>query len=215
MSERSIRVLLVDDHKMVLDSLSMLVSSIDNIQVAGKFTEARKALQFIFQNHVDLVVTDSRMPDMNGHELSRQILAYNPALKIIMVSMIESPDEIKAAMELGISAYLSKSVSADELIVAINRVLDGKKYLSNEIIVSLTSGGPADKMEVSKVAGLTVREREILKLIAKEFSTNEIAEKLFISVPTVETHRKNLFQKTGSKSAIGLVLFAIKHKLLD
>jgi DNA-binding NarL/FixJ family response regulator len=212
MIENFIRVLLVDDHKMVLESLSMLLSTLDDIVIVGKFTDGNQVLPFLKSNQVDLLITDSRMPEMSGLDLAKQVLAYKPDLKVIMISMIENPEEIRIAMEAGISAYLSKSVSTDELITAIKAVLDGKRYLSNEIIVSLNSGNRSDAVRLS---GITVRELEVLKLVAQELSSNEIAEKLFISVPTVETHRKNLFQKTGSKTAIGLVLFAVKNRLLD
>lgn len=212
MVENFIRVLLVDDHKMVLESLSMLLSTLDDIVIVGKFTDGNQVLPFLKTNQVDLLITDSRMPEMSGLDLTKQVLAYKSDMKVIMISMIENPEEIRVAMEAGISAYLSKSVSTDELITAIKAVLEGKRYLSNEIIVSLNSGNKSDAVRLS---GITVRELEVLKLVAQELSSNEIAEKLFISVPTVETHRKNLFQKTGSKTAIGLVLFAVKNRLLD
>lgn len=215
MSEKIIRVLLVDDHQMILDSLSMLLSSRPHISIAGKFTDGRKVLPFLKSNEVDLIITDSRMPELSGIDLVKQLLDNDQGTRIIMVSMVESPEEIRLALEVGVRGYLSKSVGVDELFMAITRVMEGKKYLSNEIIVSLSSPSSTDKGEAQRVKGLTARELEVLQLIAQEHSSSEIAERLNISVPTVETHRKNLFQKAGVKTAIGLVLFAIRNNLLE
>lgn len=212
MSESKVKVLLVDDHRMVLDSLSMLLSKYEDYQVVATFTNGHDVVPYLKEHTVDLIITDSRMPEMSGTDLCRQILAYNPDFKVIMISMIEDSSEIRAALESGVKAYLPKSLSVEELLTAIREVLNGKKYLSNDAIVALNKSTVADAKQMS---GLTIRELEITKLIAQEYSTSEIAERLFISVPTVETHRKNLFQKTGVKSAIGLVLFAIKNRLLN
>jgi len=212
MSEIKTKVLLVDDHKMVLDSLSMLLSNSEEFDVVAAFTDGREVLPYLRHNKVDLVITDSRMPEISGLELCRQIFAYFPDFRIVMISMIEDPAEIRKAMDLGVKAYLPKFLSADELITAIREVLGGKRYLSSDSIVTLNSSTIASGKVPS---GLTSRELEIIRLIAQELSSIEIAERLFISVATVETHRKNLFQKTGVKNAIGLVLFAVKHRLLD
>jgi DNA-binding NarL/FixJ family response regulator len=212
MSGTKTKVVIVDDHKMVLDSLSLLLSTYPDFEVVATFTDARKVMPFVISGNVDLIITDSRMPLMDGFELSRTVLSYQSDFKIVMISMIEDPAEIRRALDLGISAYLPKFLSSDELITAIRDVVMGKKYLSNESILTLHA--PAVE-STKQLNGLTGRELEIIRLIAQELSTSEIAEKLFISVPTVETHRKNLFQKTGVKNAIGLVLFAIKNKLLD
>ena len=206
------KVLLVDDHKMILESLSMFLSNSEEFVVVAAFTDGREVLPYLRNHKVDLMITDSRMPEISGLELCSQILHEMPDFRIVMISMIEDPSEIRKAMDLGIRAYLPKSLSADELISAIKEVLDGRRYLSNGSLVDLN----AANIESGKVAsGLTSRELEIIRLIAKELSTFEIAERLFISVATVETHRKNLFQKTGVKNAIGLILFAVKHRLLD
>lgn len=206
------KVVIVDDHKMVLDSLSLLLSTHSDFEVVAAFTDAKKVLPYIKSFEADLLITDSRMPVMSGFELSREVLAYDGDFKIVMISMIEDPAEIRRAMDLGISAYLPKFLSSDELVTAIRDVVRGKKYLSNESILTLNTPAADGSKQLN---GLTVREIEIIRLIAQELSTSEIAEKLFISVTTVETHRKNLFQKTGVKNAIGLVLFAIKNGLLD
>lgn len=212
MSGVKTKVLLVDDHKMVLDSLSMLLSNSDEFDVVATFTDGREVLPFLRTNEVDLVITDSRMPEISGLDLCSQIFAYRPDFRIVMISMIEDPAEIRKAMDLGIKAYLPKSLSAVELITAIKEVLSGKRYLSNDSIVTLNSSNIANSRLANSLTG---RELEIIRLIAQELSTSEIAERLFISVATVETHRKNLFHKTGVKNAIGLVLFAVKHRLLD
>ncbi len=209
------RIILVDDHQIVLDSLSLLLSSFEDIEIVAAFQDGNNAIEFIQQgNMVDLVVTDMRMPNMNGIELCAKLRVLYPEIKLLMLTMVEDAKQIREAIKIGIDGYVLKLTDVDELIKGIRTVIGGKKYFSDEVIIELAIWQD-DSAKPGGYANLTIRELEILRHVGKEMSTNEIAEKLFISVATVETHRRNLMQKIGAKSVVGLVLFAVKHKLLD
>ena len=216
MSTEKARILLVDDHQIVLDSLSLLLTSLDSIEVVGAFTNGNAAIEYFKMNGADLIITDMRMPLMNGVEVCSEARKIDPQSKILMLTMVEDVKQIREAIKIGVNGYVLKMADADELFLAIRTILSGKKYFSNEVIVELAVGKDENlTTKPGTFAKLTLRELEILRLVGQEMSTNEIAEKLFISVPTVETHRRNLMQKIGAKSVVGLVLFAVKHDLLN
>lgn len=216
MTTQKARILLVDDHQIVLDSLSWLLASFDQIEVVGKFTDGNAALKYYREQSADLIITDMRMPIMDGMQLCLEARKINPKAKLLMLTMIEDAKQIREAVKIGVNGYLLKMADADELLSAIRSILEGKRYFSDEVVVELAlERNEALNSKLGAFASLTIREVEILRLVGKEMSTNQIAEKLFISVPTVETHRRNLMQKIGAKSVVGLVLFAVKHDLLD
>ncbi|WP_025761731.1 response regulator transcription factor [Dyadobacter tibetensis] len=215
MNTKKARVILIDDHQIVLDSLSVLLSSFDDIDVVSVFTNGHHALRYLEDNAVDLVITDMRMPVINGIELCASIKDKQPETRLIMLTMVEDAKQIRSAIKMGVHGYVLKMADADELIFAIRTVLEGKKYFSDEVVIELAIFQDDKLSKPGGYANLTIRELEILRLVAREMSTNEIAEKLFISVATVETHRRNLMQKIGAKSVVGLVLFAVKHELVD
>ena len=216
MTSKKAQILLVDDHQIVLDSLSWLLTTFDKIEVSGKYTDGNAALKHYKEHGADLFITDMRMPIMTGVELCVEARKINPEAKVLILTMVEDAKQIREAVKAGVNGYVLKIADGDELLLAIRTVLEGRKYFSDEVVIELALGkeetGDANPGTFAK---LTIREVEILRLVAKEMSTNEIAEKLFISVPTVETHRRNLMQKIGAKSVVGLVLFAVKHDLLD
>ncbi len=210
------RVLLIDDHQIVLDSLSLLLSSFEGIRVAGTFTDGREALAFYKEHGADLLITDMRMPSMNGVTLCREARKISPDATVLMLTMVEDARLIKEAIKAGVNGYVLKMTDADELLLSIRNVLAGRNYFSERIFIELSVG--RDDTITTKpgtFVKLTIRELEILRLVGQEFSTIEIAEALYITVATVETHRRNLMQKIGAKSVVGLVLFAVKHDLLD
>ncbi|PWJ58844.1 DNA-binding NarL/FixJ family response regulator [Dyadobacter jejuensis] len=209
------RIILVDDHQIVLDSLSILLSSFENLEIVSVFTNGMKALQYLKEHPVDLVICDFRMPIINGIDLCAQARQQIPDLKILMLTMVEEPQQIRSAIKMGINGYILKMADTEELIYAINTILAGKRYFSDEVVIELAIYKDGSQSTPGGFANLTIREIEVLRLVAKELSTNQIAEKLYISVPTVETHRRNLMQKIGAKSVVGMVLFAVKNELID
>ncbi|MEQ9413498.1 MAG: response regulator transcription factor, partial [Cyclobacteriaceae bacterium] len=161
-------------------------------------------------NEVDLMITDFNMPGMDGLSLIHLVKRINQNIKIIVLSMHDEVHLVKEILKAGVNGYVLKKDTQSELLQAIREVQTGKVFLSNDInrllIVNLQN---PDEGKL-----LTDREREILKLIAREFTNKQIAEELFISERTVETHRKNIFKKTGTNSLVGLIKFAYANNLI-
>jgi DNA-binding NarL/FixJ family response regulator len=217
MIKPTIRILLADDHQIVLDSLSNLLSSLEGIEVIGKVINGKFALELLEHTEVDMLIADLNMPECGGVELCTQIRQRFPAVKILMLTMADDIQSIRAAIRAGAMGYVLKRTGLDELKKAIFSLQNNQKYFSDEVIAELVSGSGenAESFQSKPNIPLTEREIEVLKLIAKEYSTPQIAEKLFISVATVETHRQRMSQKIGVKGAVGLVLYAMKQGLLD
>jgi DNA-binding NarL/FixJ family response regulator len=216
MSTSPARILLVDDHHIVLDSLSLLLGSFDQIEVTGKFTDGIAALKHYRDIGADLIITDMRMPGITGVVLCMEARKINPEAMVLMLTMVEDARQIREALKAGVNGYVLKMADADELLLAIRTILSGRKYFSDDVVVELAVGrDEAITNKPGSFARLTLRELEVLKLIGKELSSNQIADMLGISVPTVETHRRNLMQKVGAKSVVGLILFAVRYDLLD
>lgn len=204
------RLLLVDDHAILLDGIKNLLDKEEGISVAGLASDAAKALEFLQKNDIDILITDFHMPGMDGLSLVHTVRRIRPAVKIIVLSMHDETHLVKEILRSGINGYVLKKDTHRELVKAIREVVAGNVYLSNDINRILITN--LQNPEEGKL--LTDREREIVKLIAKEYSNKEIAEALFISERTVETHRKNIFKKTGTNSLVGLIKFAYANNLI-
>jgi DNA-binding NarL/FixJ family response regulator len=207
------RLLITDDHQIVLDSLSLLIATIPGMEVVGTLDDSRKVMAFLEANEVDVLMTDFSMPYLTGIDLTLQVRAAFPNLKILMLTVSEEADTIRRAFQAGISGYVMKKANRAELERALNTVVSGQKYFSEAVMKELLSTATAPEIPAELVA-VTARELEIIKLIAQELSTAEIAERLFISVGTVETHRHNILRKLDVKNAIGIIKYAMKHKLI-
>jgi two-component system, NarL family, nitrate/nitrite response regulator NarL len=206
----SVRILLVDDHAILLDGVKNLLDKEEGIVVDGLAADAHKALEFLQQHEVDIVVTDFHMPGMDGLSFVHTLRRIKPALKIIVLSMHDETHLVKEILRAGVHGYVLKKDTHKELLKAIREVHAGRVYLSNDINkILITNLQNPDEGKL-----LTDREREIVKLIAKEYSNKDIAEALFISERTVETHRKNIFKKTGTNSLVGLIKFAYANNLI-
>src|SRR5690606_13223144 len=179
-------------------------------ELKGAFTSAEEALRFLRSGDVDLLITDFNLPDVDGLSLIHAAKRALPELKIIVLSMHNEVHLVKEILRSGVNGFVLKNDSHKELIQAINEVLSGKVFLSSDVSKLLIQS--MDKPDEGKL--LTEREREILKLIAREYSNRDIAAELFISERTVETHRKNIFRKTGTNSLVGLIKFAYANNLI-
>lgn len=210
---KPIRVLLVDDHQIILDSLELLFDLMEGIEVIQTINDSRKVLEVLDQLEVDVLITDLTMPYISGIELSFQVKEKFPDMKILMLTVNDQGDRIQDAFKAGISGYVMKKADRKELEEAIRTVAAGQLHFSQEVMKSLLTANP-DADQADKLKHLTKREIEIIKLIVQEHSSSEIAEKLFISLGTVETHRHNIFKKLDVKNSIGLVKFALKYKLV-
>ncbi len=210
-----IQILLVDDHKMFLEGLLALLNENKSIQVVATAHNGMEAMKILQQNKkIQLVITDISMPILNGFELTKKIKKKYPSVKIIILSMHKQSDMIHKLIQKEIDGYLLKNADVSELDHAIRKVISGEKFFApsimNSYMNSLFSPSKIKKSEIK----LSKREKEIVKLIANEYTNQEIAEKLFLSPYTVETHRKNILRKIGAKNTAGIVKYAIQHNIL-
>jgi DNA-binding NarL/FixJ family response regulator len=206
----NLRILLVDDHAILLDGIKNLLEKEEGLTVAGLAESAEKALEFLKTNDVDIVITDFHMPGMDGLSLVNTIRRIQPKIKTIILSMHDETHLVKEILKAGVNGYVLKKDTHKELLNAIDEVRNGRVYLSSDINkILITNLQNPDEGRL-----LTDREREILKLIAREYSNKQIAEELFISERTVETHRKNIFKKTATSSLVGLIKFAYANNLI-
>lgn len=207
-----IRIAIVDDHQLFNEGLKTLLETFNEYAICGQFSDGHTFLDKLPELRPDLVLMDIDMPGINGFQTARKGCALHPELKVILLSMHNDYASIDEGLKIGINGYLPKNVSKDELKEAIETVMAGRDFFSDEIKNTLISGHKSPHALQPVV--LTPREKDILRLIAEEYSSQEISEKLFISVNTVETHRKNLLVKTGCKNSVGLVKFAIENKII-
>ena len=208
-----IKILLVDDHQMMIDGLKALLLHENNIIIAGEANNGKEALNLLQTTSIDVIITDINMPKFSGIELTVEVKEKHPETKVLALSMHQDSDYISEVLEAGASGYILKNTGKKELLEAINRIANNFTYLSPEVEETiLQQAFKQQKAQDQKIVVLTNREQEILKLIAEEFSNQQIAEKLFISERTVETHRKNIFRKTKTKSIVGLIQYSIKNK---
>ncbi|WP_027420143.1 response regulator transcription factor [Crocinitomix catalasitica] len=205
-------LIIADDHTVFREGLASFFKDEDEISVIAELGNGEEVLAMLPQLDVQIVLMDISMPKMDGIEASQMIKTKFPGVKIIMLTMHETQNYIRKLLDIGVDGYLLKTTSKSELFEAINTVLKGEKYYGTDVQKVFMNSFNSDK--VSSDIKLTRREKEILDLICEELNTNEIADKLFISAYTVETHRKNLLSKTGSKNVAGLVKFAVQNKFV-
>ncbi|MBN8825201.1 MULTISPECIES: response regulator transcription factor [unclassified Spirosoma] len=212
------RILLAEDHRILLDSLALLLSSIEGIEVVSKHTNGKQVLTSLeIESNIDLVVSDLQMPVMGGIELTLQLRERFPHVRICLLTVADQPEAIKEAVRAGADGYVLKSAERSELEMALTMIEKGHKFYSQQVLMQLANETGLELAPVvdkpQKIA-ITQRELDVLKLIAQEYSGTQIAEKLFISPTTVETHRKHLMQKLGVQTTIGLVKYALKYQLV-
>jgi DNA-binding NarL/FixJ family response regulator len=217
MSPQPTRLLIVDDHQIILDSLRLVFSGIENVTIAVTLTDSRQVMSLLAAHEIDLVVSDLHMPHLSGIDLTLQLRKKHPDVKILLLTMAEDAVHIREAIKAGVNGYVLKKSGRDELEKAVQTIIAGRKYYSEAVIEELSTNAPEDYNEAhpETILHLTGREIEIVQLIAREFSSHEIANTLCISIPTVETHRRNLMQKLGVKSVVGVVKYAMRHGLVQ
>ena len=203
-------IVLVDDHAMLLDGLRNLIEADDQLKVNTTAGTVEEGVRAVGQHKPDLLISDYNLPDGDGLSLIQKARRLAPNLKVIVLSMHDEPHLVKEILKEGVNGYVLKKDSKDELIKAIYEVRAGRIYLSNDINTMLLRS--LHEPDEGKI--LTAREREVLHLIAQEYSNKQIAEALFISERTVETHRKNIFRKTKTSSLVGLIKFAYANNLI-
>lgn len=206
------KILLVDDHKIVRKALKLFLNNTKDCFVIQEASSGKEALEKIQNQTYDLIITDINMPLMNGIELCIQILKINPHAKVLALSMMNDNVNIKKMLQAGATGYLLKDCDEQEFLMAVKTVLNGDSYYSRGVKQVVMESISLEK-KPQKTSVLSKREKEILYLLFREYSNGEIADKLFISQRTVETHKRNIMEKTGSKNLAGLVKYAMKHDL--
>ncbi len=216
MTDNKIKIMIVDDHQMFLDGIKSLVANFHNIDVKHIAKDGLQALDYLRKNNdLDIVISDVTMPRLTGLELCEKISEFYPSINVLILSMHDDTDTIKELLEAGALGYILKNTGKDELYKAILTVNEGDTYFSESVKNNILGSMTASSKYAKSTVKLTNREVEIIKLIALEYTTNEIAEKLFVSLHTVESHRKNLLRKTNSRNIAGLVKYAIKKKIVE
>ena len=205
-----IKIFIVDDHQLVIDGIRSLLADSVQYSLAGSIQRPEEVLEMLETHEVDILLTDVSMPVMSGIELTRLVKKKFPHIKVIAISMHGESAVVKEMLDAGISGYILKNTGKKELLAVLEKVMDGGTYfgdaITREILTTFTHKSGEQR--------LTNREIEIIKLIEEERSNKQISAQLFISERTVETHRKNIFRKTGTQSVIGLLKYAYKHKLI-
>ena len=215
-----IRIMIADDHKMFRDGLKEILNKESNIVVVAEANDGAEVLKILESESVDVVLMDIDMGGFNGIETTKAILAKNINTRILVLSMHSDSKYIISMLEAGARGYILKNAGKEEMIAAINTVASGDSYFSSQVSSKITEQLQKKRSynnirPLQEEIPLTPREFEVLKLIAQEYSNPEIAEMLFISIRTVDTHRRNLLEKLGVKNTAGLVKYAIRKGLLE
>ena len=217
-----INVLVVDDHRMIRDGIRVSLAEVDDMCVVDEAASQEEAVAKLAQHpDVHVVVMDISLGDGgDGIAATRQLIQHDPAVRVLALSMHDEEAHITNMLQAGAVGYLLKDTGMDELVIAIRTVAQGESYFSRDVSATMMSRFMTNKKAKASSDSvlpeqLTRREREILQLIAEEYTNPEIAEKLFISPRTVDTHRRNLILKLNAKNTAGLVRYAIKYELVD
>lgn len=219
--KKKVNVLLVDDHKIVREGIRYYLEENSDIKVVCEAGSGEAAIELLKEraSEIEVAIVDISMGGMTGFELTEFVTKNYPHIHVIGLSMFHEPQHIKQMMNAGAKGYLLKNSSQQEIVAAIEKVLAGETYFSPEVTeIVMNNLAGRSKKNYSRVAvemPLTKRELEILEMIIKEHSNQEIADALFISLRTVDAHKRNLLEKTGSKNVAGLVLYAVHNNLFS
>ncbi len=214
-----IKIILVDDHQIVRDGIKSLISDEAQFNIINEASSANELFDKLQTYKPNIILLDINLPDMNGIEITKKIAQEYPEIKVLILSMHMGEDFIINAIEAGAKGYLPKTTTKKELITAINTIANGEDFfnetISNILIKSYVKRAQAPKKEEEKHIDLTKREKEIITLFALGMSNKEIADNLFISIRTVESHKNNIMNKLELKSTVDLVKFALKNNYID
>jgi two-component system response regulator NreC len=210
----SVRVLIVDDHAVVRAGLALLLNAEQDLETVGEAGTAKEAILEARSSRPDVILLDVVMPGQNGLEVVPQLLQEQPETKIVMLSMQDDPRYVRAAFEAGASGYVLKEAADVELVAAIREVAEGGRYVNPELGARLVSASTEER-RLAEEDPLSAREHEVLRLLALGHTNQEIAEQLFISVRTAETHRAHIMQKLRLSSRAELVRYALGAGLLE
>lgn len=211
-----IKVLVADDHKVFRDGITSILNEVPDITVVGQASDGHDVLDQLRQIDPEVILMDITMKETSGIDTTSMVKRQYPDIKVLVLTMHSEPAYILKMLEVGADGYLLKEAGREEMIRAIRTVKQGDNYYSKQVNATLVEQltRPKKSQKEKKGIPLSKREQEILQLIAEEYSNGEIAKKLFISVRTVDAHRRNLLEKTGSKNTAGLVRYALAQGLI-
>ena len=213
MSNKKIILGIVDDHQIVIEGLKSLLHGHDQFEVAIECTHPLEMISLIEKKSIDILLTDVMMPGLNGAELSKAVHQKFPQIKILALSMSGQGNLVNQMIDdADISGYVLKNIGKKELVKALEKISNGGIYFSEEVLLEMTRA--SERKKENTEARLTARETEIIQLIEKELTNKQMAERLFLSERTIETHRKNIFRKTNTSGIIALVKYAYEHRLI-
>ncbi|MFV8269626.1 response regulator [Flavobacterium sp. GT2N3] len=216
---QKIRIHLADDHQILIDGIRTLLHTLPDFEVVGFSLSGDTIFNEVTENHADILILDINMPKKDGIEVIKEFAEKGFPCKIIVLSSYDDLRLIKEVMKLGSSGYLTKKCAGENIVEAIQAVFRGEEYFCKSVREKIFHTVTKDNLKLIKNEPaihsiLTDRELEIITLISLEYSGKEISEQLFISMNTVETHRKNIMKKLDAKNSISLVKYAIKNKLI-
>ena len=211
------KILLVDDHKIVMDGIAAMLATFPEYKIVGKAENGKKAILFAKLHHPDLIIMDLDMPEMNGIVAAGILKKEMPKIKIIILSLHAEQSIIQQLIQIGVDGYLFKNSDQSEFIAALETMKNGRKYFSGEVTIALSKSISNSSMHSnsSLISLLTAREIEVVKGVAEGLSNKEIAQQLFVSHRTIDTHRQNIMKKLGINKVVGLIKFAIRNGLAD
>jgi len=207
-------ILIVDDHQMFIDGLRSLLRKQNTFVVVAEALNGKEALVIIENNKIDIILCDISMPEMDGIELTKIVKEKFPEIKIIILSMHNDASVISKIMMAEAEGYILKNTGKKELFDALTKVANNGTYYSDGVLSVMKQTIKVEKKAVEEIKLLSEREIEILKLIVEELSSEQIAERLFVSKRTIDTHRINILTKTNCKTIVGLIKYAIRNKLI-
>jgi DNA-binding NarL/FixJ family response regulator len=218
-----IKIIITDDHRLIRKGLKAMLEDVAAIEIVGEAASGVELMQLLEQVSADVVLMDIKMPQMDGFEATRFIMDNFPSVKILALSMFESQNYINQMLELGAQGYILKNITQEELIYAIEVVSQGHPYISAEISINLLRKNAGEEKQdllgksfpEDEAVELSRRELEVLKLITDGLTNAEIAEKLFTSKRTIDSHRQRIIEKTQARNTAALVKYAISKGIIN
>ncbi|WP_109850997.1 response regulator transcription factor [Aquimarina sp. AU58] len=209
--ETPVKIMIIDDHQMFIDGIKSLLRKEEYLQIVSEYLCAEDALEQLEKDTVDIVITDISMPGMSGIELIKTIKSTYSNLKVLVLSMHNDKEVVSEIMMSEADGYILKNTGKQELIEALTRITDNGTYYSKEVLSIMVNKVKKERKIEAETNELTDREVKVLELICQEYSSQEIADKLFIGRRTVDTHRQNILRKTKVKTIVGLIKYGIRN----
>lgn len=214
-----IRILIADDHKMFVDGIESILNTEEDISVVDRCFDGKSVFNILKEKEIDVILLDVNLPEMNGIEVCQKMNKEKSKVKVLALSMFNEESYVTEILKHGASGYILKNTGRVELLNAIRSIYEGKTYFSKDVTQTIMKGLVKTNKPKSKNSNflpkISRREKEVLHLIVKEFTTQEIANELYISLKTVESHRSSLLSKLNARNTAGLVRIALENKLLE